>query len=417
MENNNLNEQNRKGWKKGFFTIAFGQTISLIGSSAVQFALIWWLASETSSPLMLSFASLFAFLPQLLLGPFAGVWVDRLHRKTVIICADLFIGAVATVFAFSFLIWNPPYWLVCVVLGARAVGNVFHTPAIQAAMPMLVPREELIRANGLNQFMQSGAFMLGPVIGAAMYGVFPIPVILLSDLLGAVVACLTVAVVKIPEIEREQQKHPDFIGEIKEGITIYLQDKKLCNVTLAMAICMVFFMPLGSFYPLMTSDYFKASAWHAGLNQLLYAVGMMIGAVAISSLGTIKNKLLVVRIGLLAIGIISLLCGILPQNMTGFWMFAVLCTLLGATMNIYNIPYVAYIQEHIPKEAQGRAFSLMGSLMSVTLPIGLIVAGPVAENFGVPLWFLIGGTGMIIVTLFSEAVTLLKKENRSNDQN
>lgn len=143
----------------------------------------------------------------------------------------------------------------------------------------------------------------------------------------------------------------------------------------------------------------------------------MVGAVAISNLGTIKNKLLIVRIGLLSIGIISLLCGILPQNMTGFWMFAVLCTLLGATMNIYNIPYVSYMQEHIPKEAQGRAFSLMSSLMSVTLPIGLVVAGPVAENFGVPLWFLIGGISMIIVAILSEIITLVKKENRSNHQN
>ncbi|GFN22156.1 hypothetical protein TAMC210_04720 [Thermanaeromonas sp. C210] len=85
MENKN---DNSKGWEKGFLTIAGGQTISLIGSSAVQFSLIWWLASETASPLMMSLAGLFAFLPQFLLGPFAGVWIDRLSRKTVIICAD-----------------------------------------------------------------------------------------------------------------------------------------------------------------------------------------------------------------------------------------------------------------------------------------------------------------------------------------
>ncbi|NLY49936.1 MAG: MFS transporter, partial [Firmicutes bacterium] len=61
--------------------MAAGQTVSLVGSSAVQFALIWWLASETASPLLMSMAGLSAFLPQLLLGPIAGVWVDRLSRK------------------------------------------------------------------------------------------------------------------------------------------------------------------------------------------------------------------------------------------------------------------------------------------------------------------------------------------------
>ncbi len=67
----------KQPWKRNFFTITIGQTISIVGSSAVQFTLIWWIASNTSSPLMLAMAGLFAFLPQLLLGPFAGVWVDR----------------------------------------------------------------------------------------------------------------------------------------------------------------------------------------------------------------------------------------------------------------------------------------------------------------------------------------------------
>lgn len=79
-------------WKQKFLTIAAGQTVSLIGSSAVQFSLIWWLASETGSPVMMALSGLVAFLPQILLGPFAGVWIDRLKRKHVAIAADMFIG-------------------------------------------------------------------------------------------------------------------------------------------------------------------------------------------------------------------------------------------------------------------------------------------------------------------------------------
>lgn len=180
-------------WKKPFFTIATGQTVSLIGSSAVQFAVIWWLASETGSALMLAFSGLMAFLPQAILGPFAGVWIDRLKRKYVVITADLFIGVAALVFAIFFWIGPVPYWSACIVLGVRAVGGVFHTPAIQAMIPMLVPKEQLVRANGWSQFMQSGAFMLGPVLGAAMYGVLPMPVILLTDFLAHLLQALPYA--------------------------------------------------------------------------------------------------------------------------------------------------------------------------------------------------------------------------------
>lgn len=406
MESANGNRPGDNAWKKRFLTIAGGQTISIIGSSAVQFSLIWWLASETESPLMMSFAGLLAFLPQLILGPFAGVWVDRMSRKAVIICADLFIGLAATLFAISFSIWDPPYWSACVVLGVRAVGSVFHTPAIQAAVPMLIPKEELVRANGWSQFMQSGAFMLGPVIGAAMYAALPLPVIMLSDLVGAVVASISVALVEIPEIQRKRPARPNFFSEIKEGITVYLNDKRLCVVTLAMAASMVFFMPLSSLYPLMISSYFRATAWHASINQISYALGMMAGAIAISSIGNIKNKLGAVHVGAIGLGVTSLLCGILPHNMTGFWIFAVVCLAMGASVNVNYIPYVSYLQETVPKEAQGRAFSLLGSLMSITMPIGLLIAGPMAERHGVPRWFLVAGTAMIIITGISMTMSI-----------
>lgn len=393
-------------WKRGFFTIAIGQAVSLIGSSAVQFALIWWLSSETGSALMLSLAGLFAFLPQMLLGPFVGVWVDRLKRKTVIICADLFIGLVAAGFAASFLFGRPPFWTACLVLGVRALGGVFHTPAIQAAIPMLVPREELVRANGWSQFLQSGAFMLGPVLGAAMYSMLPLPVILLTDLLGAIVACSTVAAVKIPELKRELQELPHFWAEMKAGASVFFQERQLVLVTVATTLCMVFTMPVGTFYPLMTSDYFHASAWHASAVELLYAAGMMGCAALIGTFGKIRKKFFVIHLGFLLMGGAMLTCGLLPPTMWAFWIFAALCALLGASSNLCNIPYTAYLQENVPHEAQGRVFSLTISLMSFAMPLGLVVAGPVAERLGVAFWFLVAGIAVLVIGLFSALLVL-----------
>ena len=99
-------------WKKKFFTIMSGQTISIIGSSAVQFALIWWLALKTDSAVILTMAGLVALLPQFILGTFAGVWIDRLKKKTVVILADLFIGIISGIFAIYFYFGNPQYWIV-----------------------------------------------------------------------------------------------------------------------------------------------------------------------------------------------------------------------------------------------------------------------------------------------------------------
>lgn len=403
-------------WKRNFLTIAIGQAISLIGSSAVQFALIWWLASETDSPMIMAISGLFAFLPQLILGPFAGVWIDRLKRKTVVIAADLFIGIIAILFAIYFLIDNPPYWSACVVLGIRAIGDVFHTPAIQAVVPMLVPKEELVRANGWSQFMQSGAFMLGPVIGAAMYASLPLPVILASDFIGALIASICVFVIKIPEPKKEQIQKQHFFKEMKQGASVFLKDKKLFAVTFASTACMVFFLPLSSYYPLMSSSHFKVSALHGSIVELLYASGMMGMSLVFGTIGNIKNKFAAINLGLLGIGITSFICGILPSTFGAFIVFAVVCAMMGASGNLCNIPYMSYMQETVPVEAQGRVFSLIASLMSLAMPLGLLISGPFAEKFGVPLWFLITGIATIIFALLDSIYLAHLKKSESQQE-
>lgn len=403
-EESNINER-ETAWQGKFFTIAIGQAVSLVGSSAVQFALIWWLASETESPMMMAMSGLVAFLPQIILGPFAGVWIDRLKRKYVVIAADLFMGMVALVFAGFLWKGHPPYWSACLILGVRSIGNVFHTPAIQSVIPQLVPADKLIKANGWSQFMQSGAFMLGPVLGAALYAAFPLPVVLLTDFLGALVASITVAVVKIPEPEHNHRQIPDFFGEMKDGAQIILKDEKLMRLLIAGTVSMVFFMPLSSYYPLMSSSYFNGNAWHGSVVEFAYAFGMMGVSIAFGSLGKVKNKMRMAFIGLAGIAATCFICGILPPTMWAWVIFAFVCALMGGFGSVYNIPCIAYMQETIPPEAQGRAFSLIGTLMSLSMPVGLLLSSPVAEHYGVPSWFLVSGIG----TALAVAVCSLKR--------
>ena len=130
-----------KSWKPKFLTISIGQMASLIGSSAVQFSLIWWIASETGSPIMMGLSGLAAFLPATLLSPAAGIAADRYHRKYICILADLFIGFSAMVFAVLLWKYDMPVWTALVVLFCRSVGNAFHQPALQAIIPKFVPAD------------------------------------------------------------------------------------------------------------------------------------------------------------------------------------------------------------------------------------------------------------------------------------
>lgn len=392
-----MSEQNK--WKKTFFTIAIGQAVSLIGSSAVQFALIWWLAEKTSSPMMMGLSGIVAFLPMTFLSPFAGVAADRYNRKVICILSDLSMGAMALIYAVLLFYMDLPVWTVLVVLCLRGIGGTFQQPAIQSIIPQLVPSDQLVRVNGWTQLMISGSFILGPVIGAAMYAAVPMSMILLTDVIGAVFASAALGIVKVPRLERENTEPTGFVLQFKEGIQVYREDKKLFMLVIAEALCMFFYAPLASFYPLMTSDFFKLSAIYGSIVEMGFAVGMMAAALLFGSVLKVKRKIGVSYIGLLGLGVTSMICGLVPPVFTGWVIFTVTCCFMGAFGNVHAIPMTAYMQETIAPEKMGRAFSLLALISSLAMPVGLLVGSPIAEKVGVHTWFLISGVGMLLIVL------------------
>ena len=98
------------------------------------------------------------------------------------------------------------------------MGSTFQQPAIQSILPQLVPADQLVRANGWMQLLNGGAYLLGPVIGAALYAAFPLPVVLLSDVVGAALASLALAGVKIPPLVRQGDPTGGFWAEFQAGL-------------------------------------------------------------------------------------------------------------------------------------------------------------------------------------------------------
>lgn len=383
-------------WKRKFYIVAAGQAISMLGSSGVQFALIWWLAEKTASPLIMGLSGFVAFLPMAILSPFAGVAADRYNRKLISIMSDMTMGIIAMVFAVLLLFMELPVWAVIFMLGARGAGTAFQQPAIQSIIPQLVPKEYLVKTNGFMQLLNSGSFLIGPVIGAALYAAFPMSVVLLSDVIGAALASIALAVVKIPKLERKiEEQH--FIEELKVGFHVFIEDKKLFYIVMAQALCMFFIGPMASFYPLMTSDYFNLSAWYGSAVEFAYAFGMIVVSLLFASVLKIRHKIRTSFFALIVLGFVSVLCGLIPSTITGWFVFTGLCVLLGAMENVHMIPLTAYIQETVVPEKMGRVFSAMTLVSSLTMPLGMLIGSPIAEKTGISVWFLISGICMLVL--------------------
>ncbi len=387
-----------KKWKSQFMTVALGQAVSMLGSHGVQFALIWWLAEKTSSPLMLGISGIVAYLPMTLFSPLAGIAADRYNRKFISIFSDMAMGTVAFVYAVLLFFFELPVWTVFVILCVRGIGSTFQQPAIQSIIPQLVPKDQLVKTNGWMQLLNAGSFLLGPVIGASLYAIFPMSIVLMSDVAGAILASIALAVVKIPELEKAGREEQHFIAELKEGLQVFKEDKNLFYIVVAEALCMFFYAPLSSFYPLMTSDYFKLSAMYGSAVELSFAVGMMVSSLLFSSVLKVNQKIRVSFIGLFGMGVMSLICGIIPPTYAGWFFFVGGCLCLGASGNVHTIPLTAYMQETISPEKMGRVFSVLTLISSMTMPIGLLFSSPIAEKVGVVGWFFISGLSMIVLT-------------------
>lgn len=223
--------QNNNSWRKTYFTLLAGQAISFISSGILQMAIIFYLVAKTNSAIILTAATLIGFLPQACLGPFAGAFVDRHSRKSVMIGADLIIAAAGGILALVAFYMELPVWSIMVVLLIRSAGTAFHSPAFSAATPMIVPKEELTKCAGYTQTMQAVSAIISPAAAAFLYAVWPLNAIILLDIVGAILACVTVAISSIPTPELcPETKRQQFLQDMKEGYVVLKQNRgPLCS--------------------------------------------------------------------------------------------------------------------------------------------------------------------------------------------
>ncbi|SCJ57876.1 2-acyl-glycerophospho-ethanolamine acyltransferase [uncultured Clostridium sp.] len=389
-------------WKKTFGWILSGQAFSIIGSGAAQFALIWWITTTTGSPMALTLAAVAGFLPQALVGPFAGVWVDRLGRKAVMMAADGFVALVSAILGIGFIAGVATVEWIYAALMLRAVGTAFQMPAAQAVLPLLAPPEALTKVNGWSQFIQSGGMMAGPVLGALALEGLGMAGVMAIDVAGALLAIGTLVFIKIPELTKRAEK-PHVGREMLAGLRVLTRHKALMALSIPVLLCMLVYVPVGSLFPLMVNGHFGGNAWHSSMVELAFAAGMLLCSAALGIWGGAKRQFLMISLGIAGFGVFLMVSGFLPS--WAIWIFVGLSLLMGAAGNLFSVPFMAYVQGAVPPETLGRVMSMITTAMALATPVGLFIAGPVAQAIGIAPWFAYSGGAIILIGLLCQGMT------------
>ena len=292
-----------------------GQALSLLGSQAVQFALIWWLTQRTGSATILATATLLGLLPQVILGPIIGTLVDRWNRKAIILCADSFVAIASLALAALFALGIADTAHVLALLFARALGSAFHEPAMLASTSLLVPGSQLTRIQGMNQALDGLLNIVAAPLGALLISFLAMTGILMVNVGTALFAIAPLLFVRIPQPEEASSgERPSFRHELFEGFRYLWTRRGHRTLVLLSAAINLFLVPAFALLPLFVLDRLESDATALGWLASALGAGLLAGGLLLGAWGGFRKRIVTTLAGLVALGVAVVGLGLTPQG-------------------------------------------------------------------------------------------------------
>jgi DHA3 family macrolide efflux protein-like MFS transporter len=386
---------------RSYFIFWGGQLASLAGTNIVNFSLVWWITIQTGSAIFLGISAFFAFGSFILITPIAGVLVDRWSRKKIIVVADSLLAFLSLVLVILFLLGVVNIIHVLLIQLFGGMIGAFHATAVQAIIPIMVPKKHLTRMNSLNYFATAFIQTIGPAIGALVFLILAgdMARILLIDIGTYLIAIVPAILVTIPAIlKKVQVDKPSFREEFSEGLAFIKTRSGLLTLLSVFTLANFFLPPIFVLLPLYTTIYLAfqnldLAVLYLGILMSLQSASMMVASAIMMASGGFKRNVIGVVLGLLlgSLGMVTL--ALTPLGL--FWVAAFGVILVGFTLPVANISSQTIWQRVVPPEKMGRVFSVRLTIAQFTGPFAFLLAGYLAEIFSIPLIFIVFGSIMI----------------------
>jgi len=383
-------------WKRNTVIFLSSQAISLFGSSLVQYAILWYITLTTNSGIMLTLSTLFGFMPQLIISIFAGVWADRYDRKKLIIVSDLGIATSTFILAIIFLSGYRGIEALFVVSFIRSVGAGIQTPSVSAMLPQIVPKEKLMKVNGINSSVQSIMMLLSPALSALLLTYSDLPVIFFIDVITAILAIILLMILSVsPHKQALSKKQDTYLSDLKNGIKYASGNRFIAALILAQLILSFLVAPVAMLTPLLVARSYGEEYWRLTINEISFFGGTIVGGFLIVIWQGFKNKVRTFSTSLTILGLLTLFMGMTDQ----FTLYILAMTFIGLVIPYFNAPIITLLQENVPEDKLGRVFSLINA-SSMMMPLGMLLYGPLAEVVSIESILVVTGFLMMIQSLF-----------------
>ena len=287
----------------------------------------------------------------------------------------------------------------------RAVGTGIQTPAVSAILPQIIPEEQLIRINGINNSIQSIIMIISPMVSGALLTTMSIETIFFIDVLTAMIAIYILLVqLSIPAHARSLTRQTaSYFSDLQQGL-VYIRNHRFVKKYISFfAVFFVFITPISLLTPLQVTRSFGNDVWRLTAIEIAFALGMMLGGAIIASWGGFRNRIFTMSLASIFIGLCAMALGIVPV----FWGYLVIMGLAGITVPLFNTPATVLIQEKIEESYLGRVFGVIGMISTSVMPLSMLIYGPVSDVVRIEWLLLVSGFVMFIMGFMLRANKVL----------
>ncbi|WP_072336302.1 MULTISPECIES: MFS transporter [unclassified Paenibacillus] len=367
-----------------FLILWLGELVSSIGSGLTAFGLGVYVFQQTQSATAVSLVTLSAFLPIILLAPVGGVMADRYDRRLMMLLGDggsaLGIACLLAVM----LTGEAALWQICTAAALSSAFASLTEPAYRASISDLLSEEDFARASGMVQLAGAAKFLISPVVAGLLLQVVRIEALLAIDMLTIIVTFMTITFVRRSFASASRptggSRQPlRMAQELREGWQLIVANRGVFYLTLLLTTVTFYMGFLETLYTPMVLP--LADARTLGIVQSVSATGLLLGSLFIGVFSKDRRYVRMLSVGLLLAGLFFALIGISAHvaviASAGFLFFA--------AMPFVNTGADVLIRTHIPNEAQGRAWGIIGVVSQLGYVVAYASAGPLADHVFNPL--------------------------------
>lgn len=365
-----------KLWTKNFFLLWQGQMVSCLGDVLYLIALDFWVLDVTGSTALMGALSALTMLPRIILGPFAGVFVDKWKRKNVIIFTDLIRGIVITSVGILALMGYIQVWMVFVIGILSGVCQAFFGPAVSALRPEIVDESRIIKANSVTSIADSGMNILGSVVGGVLYIAIGAPYMFLANGISFLFSAFTEIFIREPQRVRKEKEELTYKEDLKGGFKFIWRFKTLRNLMLTASILNL----LASSAFILILPYFKSMEFlgpeRYGVFSAVMSVGMLAGSFLLSVVNIKKDY----KYGIFAFSTIFCMATLpILFLLKNFILMLIIAFFTLSANVIFNTLFQSTLAVVVPSDMRGKVFALLGTISGGMQPIGAFVGGVLGQ--------------------------------------